>query len=77
MYFCKIIFQICKHQITKKMTELKDIRLSEGMTAEEYLLMVPEQYKKLVISATYEVLRKGYPMNTGEIERLVRENCGK
>ena len=49
------------------MTELKDIKLSEGMTAEEYLLMVPEQYKKLVISATFEVLRKGYPMNTGEI----------
>ncbi|MBO7541139.1 MAG: hypothetical protein J6T33_05705 [Bacteroidales bacterium] len=56
------------------MTELKDIKLSEGMTAEEYLLTVPEQYKKLVISATFEVLRKGYPMNTGEIERLVRDN---
>ena len=59
------------------MKELKDIHLSEGIMAEEYLKTVPEMYKEEEISAIYEVLQKGYPMNRGEIQRLVRKNYSK
>lgn len=59
------------------MKELKEIRLSEWMTAEEYLKTVPEQYRQENISAIYEVLQKGYPMNRGEIQSLVRENYSR
>lgn len=59
------------------MKDLKEIMLSEGITAEEYLKTVPEQHKQETISAIYEVIQKGYPMNRGEIQRLVRENYAK
>lgn len=45
------------------------------ISVQEYLEAVPSKYRHAATLAAYEVLRRGYPLNRCEIERLAREGC--
>lgn len=61
----------------KEMPDLSQIKMQFGpkkISIQEYIDSVPRKYRRAATYGAYEVLRRGYPLNNGEIERLVRND---
>lgn len=60
-----------------KNQDLQTIRFKYGtkmVSVQEYINAAPQRYRRALTSGAYEVLRRGLPLNNGEIERLVRND---
>ena len=53
--------------------KLKGITLSNGQSAKEYMMGLPEQYRKLVTESILECQQLNYPLNNMEITCKARE----
>ena len=67
-YLCKKIIRM------EKMKSLEGIVLTNGQTAQEYVMTYPtEVERQIVTEAILECLRLGYPLNNMEITSKGRE----
>lgn len=53
--------------------KLKGITLSNGQSAKEYMMGLPEQYRKLATESILECQQLSYPLNNMEITCKARE----
>lgn len=59
------------------MDRLKDLKLTDGIPAIDYVMQYPEERREVIMESILEVSRKGWPLNRVEIGAEARERMRK